>query len=87
MPSIDDLAERLASYLEPDQIDQVRRAYSFAAEAHEGQYRKSGEPYSSHPLAVAFILADMHMDHYCFCLLYTSPSPRDKRQSRMPSSA
>ena len=65
MPSIDDLAERLASYLEPDQIDQVRRAYSFAAEAHEGQYRKSGEPYSSHPLAVAFILADMHMDHYC----------------------
>ena len=65
MSSIDDLTERLASYLEPDQIDQVRKSYLFAAEAHEGQYRKSGEPYATHPLAAAGILAEMHMDHYC----------------------
>lgn len=65
MSTIDDLAERLASYLEPEQIDQVRRSYLFAAEAHEGQYRKSGEPYVTHPLAAAAILASMHMDHYC----------------------
>lgn len=65
MPSIDDLSQRLTSYLESDQIDQVRQAYFFAAEAHEGQYRQSGEPYVTHPLAAANILADMHMDHHC----------------------
>lgn len=65
MPGIDDLAQRLTSYLKPEQIDQVRRAYFFAAEAHEGQYRQSGEPYVTHPLAAANILADMHMDHHC----------------------
>lgn len=65
MSSIDDLSQRLTSYLEPDQIDQIRRAYLFAAEAHEGQYRQSGEPYVTHPLAAANILADMHMDHHC----------------------
>lgn len=65
MPGIDDLSQRLTSYLETEQIDQVRRAYFFAAEAHEGQYRQSGEPYVTHPLAAANILADMHMDHHC----------------------
>ena len=65
MSGIDDLSQRLTSYLEKDQIDQVRRAYFFAAEAHQGQYRQSGEPYVTHPLAAANILADMHMDHHC----------------------
>jgi len=65
LSGIDDLSQRLTSYLEPDQIDQVRRSYFFAAEAHEGQYRQSGEPYVTHPLAAANILADMHMDHHC----------------------
>jgi len=65
LPGIDDLSQRLTSYLETEQIDQVRRAYFFAAEAHEGQYRQSGEPYVTHPLAAANILADMHMDHHC----------------------
>lgn len=60
---IDDLCRRTRSYLTPDQIKQVRRAYRFGAEAHEGQLRKSGEPYIQHPLAVANILAEMHMDH------------------------
>ncbi len=72
MASIDELGERLSSYLEPDQIKDVRRAYTFAEQAHEGQYRKSGEPYVTHPLAAANILADMHMDHQCImaCLLH-----------------
>lgn len=65
MPGIDELSQRLTSYLEDDQINQVRKAYFFAAEAHEGQYRQSGEPYVTHPLAAANILADMHMDHHC----------------------
>lgn len=62
--SIDDLCGMLAQYLEPDQVDQVRRAYLFGAEAHKGQQRLSGEPYISHPLAVARILAEMHLDHH-----------------------
>lgn len=63
MQTIDSLSDYLSSYLDTDQISQVRNAYYFAKEAHEGQYRRSGEPYITHPLAVSYILADMHMDH------------------------
>lgn len=52
----------LSGYLEPHQIAEIERAYSFGAEAHEGQRRLSGESYINHPLAVAKILAEMHMD-------------------------
>lgn len=65
MLTIDNFAEDLSSYLDGPQIDQVVKAYYFADEAHEGQKRKSGEPYITHPLAVADILAGMHMDHQC----------------------
>jgi guanosine-3',5'-bis(diphosphate) 3'-pyrophosphohydrolase len=60
---IEAFVERLANYLEPDQINLVRRAYYYAEQAHDGQTRRSGEAYVTHPLAVAHILADMHMDH------------------------
>lgn len=63
MATIDDLAERLTQYLSTSQIQQVCRAYYYAEQAHEGQLRRSGEPYIIHPLAVANILADMHLDH------------------------
>ena len=63
--SIAALSKDLKSYLEPQQVNQVVKAYHFASEAHEGQKRKSGEPYITHPLAVAKILAEMHMDHQC----------------------
>ncbi|WP_271409805.1 bifunctional GTP diphosphokinase/guanosine-3',5'-bis pyrophosphate 3'-pyrophosphohydrolase [Pseudomonas sp. Q1-7] len=63
MPSIDVLAERLSTYLGADQVNLVRRAYFYAEQAHDGQRRRSGEAYVTHPLAVANILADMHMDH------------------------
>ena len=63
MPTIDALAERLDEYLEPAQVKAVRRAYYYAEQAHDGQMRKSGEAYVSHPLAVASILSSMHMDH------------------------
>ncbi|MBQ74174.1 MAG: bifunctional GTP diphosphokinase/guanosine-3',5'-bis(diphosphate) 3'-diphosphatase [Gammaproteobacteria bacterium] len=65
MLTIDTFTSDLKSYLEPLQVDQIKKAYSFAKDAHQGQTRKSGEPYISHPLAVASILADMHMDHQC----------------------
>ena len=63
MFTIDDLADRLGSYLPDDEIRQVKRAFYFAKQAHDGQRRRSGEPYVTHPLAVANILANMHMDH------------------------
>ncbi|MDF1628231.1 MAG: bifunctional GTP diphosphokinase/guanosine-3',5'-bis pyrophosphate 3'-pyrophosphohydrolase [Alcanivoracaceae bacterium] len=63
MATIHNLVKRLKSYLDDDQIARVVRAYEFAERAHEGQYRRSGDPYITHPLAVANILIDMHMDH------------------------
>ncbi|MEH6515567.1 MAG: bifunctional GTP diphosphokinase/guanosine-3',5'-bis pyrophosphate 3'-pyrophosphohydrolase [Halioglobus sp.] len=63
MQTIDALDSTLRSYLTLEQSSQVRRAYYFAEQAHYGQIRRSGEPYVTHPLAVAGILAEMHMDH------------------------
>ena len=63
MQTIDDLAGRLSTYLEKDHTLQITEAYYFAERHHEGQFRRSGEPYITHPLAVAYILSDMHMDH------------------------
>ncbi len=60
---IDSLCERLTSYLAPEQVAEVRRAYLFSEQAHSGQFRRNGDPYVTHPLAVAHILCDMHMDH------------------------
>lgn len=61
--TIDTLAESLTEYLESDQVNLVRRAYYYAEQAHDGQFRISGAPYVTHPLAVAGILREMHMDH------------------------
>ena len=61
--NIDSLATDLTTYLQPGQVNSVRRAYYYAEQAHEGQFRRSGEAYISHPLAVAGILGEMHMDH------------------------
>lgn len=63
MQNIESLAESLGTYLPAQQIHLVRRAYYYAEQAHDGQLRRSGEPYVTHPLAVAFILAEMRMDH------------------------
>ena len=62
---ISDLCTQLESYLKPEQIHEVYRAYQVGAKAHEGQRRKSGEAYIFHPLAVAQILSEMRMDHKC----------------------
>ncbi|WP_295583799.1 RelA/SpoT family protein [uncultured Lamprocystis sp.] len=62
---ISDLCAYLEPYLPPEQVSEVYRAYLFGAEAHEGQKRKSGEPYIYHPLAVARTLGEMRMDYKC----------------------
>ncbi|MCX7069010.1 MAG: RelA/SpoT family protein [Methylococcales bacterium] len=56
------LCQSLSGYLDQAQIDDCVRAYEFGAAAHSGQFRKSGEAYICHPISVAMILADMHMD-------------------------
>jgi GTP pyrophosphokinase len=51
-----------ASYLKPEDLRQLQSAYAFSEAAHDGQFRRSGEPYISHPVAVASILAQWHLD-------------------------
>ncbi|MGH8401732.1 MAG: RelA/SpoT family protein, partial [Gammaproteobacteria bacterium] len=58
------LLAKLRTYLPQAQVDEVQRAYQFGARAHEGQRRLSGEPYISHPIAVATILADQRLDYH-----------------------
>ncbi|MFT5450265.1 MAG: guanosine-3',5'-bis(diphosphate) 3'-pyrophosphohydrolase, partial [Gammaproteobacteria bacterium] len=60
---ISDLCSLTDNYLEPDQVKDIYRAYQFGAQAHRGQQRASGEPYISHPVQVARILAEMRLDH------------------------
>jgi guanosine-3',5'-bis(diphosphate) 3'-pyrophosphohydrolase len=61
--TLDSLTELLKTYLSDQQVDKVREAHDYAKAAHEGQFRRTGHPYITHPLAVAQILASMHMDH------------------------
>ena len=62
MESIAALSKKLEDYLNPAEVKQVNKAYDFACEAHSGQYRSSGDPYVSHPVAVASILSTLRMD-------------------------
>ena len=56
------LIHECSGYLKPEDISQLQNAYHFSETAHAGQFRDSGEPYISHPLAVAGILAGWHLD-------------------------
>jgi len=60
---IENLVEVASSYLEPSQVKEIEQAYRVAKAAHSGQFRSSGEPYVTHPVAVSQILADMRLDH------------------------
>ena len=62
MPEAATLFKELSGYLKPEDVAQLESAYEFSEAAHEGQFRKSGEPYISHPIAVAKILAQWHLD-------------------------
>jgi len=59
-----ELRDLLNTYLEPDRVAVILRAFEVGARAHEGQKRKTGEPYILHPVAVASILAKLRMDHH-----------------------
>jgi RelA/SpoT family (p)ppGpp synthetase len=61
------LVDTLGTYLRDEQIATILAAYTFGARAHDGQTRKSGEPYITHPVAVAQELAEMHLDAEAIC--------------------
>jgi len=59
---INQLIDKLEAYLPHEDVERVQAAYDFAYQAHEGQRRRSGEPYITHPVAVADLLADLRLD-------------------------
>ena len=61
-PALNNLLKKSKLYLDKDQVALIKRAYVFSYASHQGQLRKSGEPYINHPLSVAYILAEMGMD-------------------------
>ena len=64
--TLQDLLNKLREY-NPEEVEIVKRAYEYADTLHKGQMRQSGEPYISHPLNVAYILAEMHADRDTIC--------------------
>ncbi len=72
MQSYSDLQNLLNKYMRPEDIEFIHSVYLFAKNAHEGQMRKSGEPYIIHPIAVASILAERKLDSHVIaaCLLH-----------------
>ena len=61
--SIEDLIIKLREYIKDEnEINEIKKAYKIAEKFHEGQYRKSGEPYIFHPLNVAYILSEFKLD-------------------------
>lgn len=73
------------SYLSPEQIAEVRRAHAYAHAAHDGQWRRTGHPYITHPTAVAQILAEMRMDHQTLmaALLHDVIEDSDTNKSKL----
>ncbi len=62
MTPADSFFHDVSGYLKPEDVTQLQSAYDFSALAHEGQFRMTGEPYVSHPVAVAQILTEWHLD-------------------------
>jgi guanosine-3',5'-bis(diphosphate) 3'-pyrophosphohydrolase len=67
VPDADELIATMRSYLPDGDFDLLRRAYDFAGRAHALQFRKSGEPYFAHPVAVAFLLCRLRLDVASVC--------------------
>jgi GTP pyrophosphokinase len=65
MIRFEDIQEKVESYLPQADLDLLRKAYVFSAKEHKGQTRSSGEPYLTHPLSVAYELAELKLDMTC----------------------
>ena len=77
MSSYSQLIEKAREYLEPERLALVEEAYSYASEAHEGQVRKSGEPYVEHPLQAALTLAGLQLDATALAAALLHDVPED----------
>src|SRR3977135_2271361 len=62
MIRLNDILQRVVSYHPDPDLDVIKKAYVYSAKVHQGQLRNSGEPYLVHPLEVAGILAQLHLD-------------------------
>ncbi|PKN09258.1 MAG: GTP pyrophosphokinase [Deltaproteobacteria bacterium HGW-Deltaproteobacteria-8] len=62
MIRINEITDKVATYIDKPDLELIQKAYIFTAQAHVGQTRLSGEPYLSHPMSVANILAEMNLD-------------------------
>jgi GTP pyrophosphokinase len=62
-----ELLTRVSAYQPSADLELIKRAYAFAEQAHQGQLRKSGDPYLIHPLTVAQIIAELRLDVACIC--------------------
>ena len=67
MLSPQELLTRVSAYQPSADLELIKRAYAFAEQAHQGQLRKSGDPYLIHPLTVAQIIAELRLDVACIC--------------------
>jgi len=67
MIRLSDILTKVAGYHPGADVDLIKRAYVFAAKAHDGQMRRSGDPYVVHPLSVAQIITDLRLDVPSVC--------------------
>ncbi|MDP3047274.1 MAG: bifunctional (p)ppGpp synthetase/guanosine-3',5'-bis(diphosphate) 3'-pyrophosphohydrolase, partial [Chloroflexota bacterium] len=77
--TLDALTTKLQTYLSPADVELVRRAYAFSAQAHAGQQRESGEDYVTHPLAAAITLAEMGLDAQAIAAALLHDVPEDTK--------
>ena len=73
------MLDKVSEYLDPEEMRTIADAYEFAKKSHDGQFRKSGEPYIMHPVEVAIILSELHMDvdTLCAALLHDTVEDTD----------
>ena len=83
-----DIVDKVRTYLPSSDLDLVKKAYVFAHQKHDGQTRRSGEPYIIHPLAVADIIADMKLDvpSLCAALLHDVVEDTDATHEELAES-
>ena len=67
MATINDIIENVKRYNKSSDLDFIMKAYNFANDAHNGQERKSGEPYIIHPVEVAYIITTLELDDAAIC--------------------
>lgn len=81
MQPADDLIGRIRAYNPHTDADLIARAYDFGKEMHDGQFRHSGEPYFTHPIAVAMLLADQRLDDATIVTALLHDTVEDTRAS------